>query len=263
MSRPRTLHIVDLQSLDEDRLGEQLSVVWELEVGQTVTPPQGLPEHIYASAFDDPSTLAVHRCHALGSRHLRADSNRYQAPSGPESTSRHISLNRPPCPSPRPCASTFSWLTTLPGQDTIGAACHSCILLRHRARNCNHRLSSEPVAEAGKTMREKFGLSSLSSIARSWSRSVALMGCTPTCSRCTHGHRQYGLAPANPRLTPPCGTSTPSPRNLKSGKRFAFDVLDRRRGPPRRTLVRVAIAGGRIRHRHPPHHCCAPARRSL
>jgi hypothetical protein len=26
-------HVVDLQSLDEDRLGEQLSVIWELEVG--------------------------------------------------------------------------------------------------------------------------------------------------------------------------------------------------------------------------------------
>ncbi len=39
-------HIVELQSLDEDRLGEQLAVIWELEVGQTVTPAQGLPEHI-------------------------------------------------------------------------------------------------------------------------------------------------------------------------------------------------------------------------
>src|SRR5690625_1091530 len=37
-------HVVDLQSLDEDRLGQQLSVVWELEVGHTVTPAQGLPE---------------------------------------------------------------------------------------------------------------------------------------------------------------------------------------------------------------------------
>jgi hypothetical protein len=33
-------HVVELQSLDEDRLGEQLSVIWELEVGQTVTPPR-------------------------------------------------------------------------------------------------------------------------------------------------------------------------------------------------------------------------------
>ena len=52
----RLSHIVDLQSLDEDRLGEQLTVVWELEVGQTVTPPQGLPERIHPESFDAPST---------------------------------------------------------------------------------------------------------------------------------------------------------------------------------------------------------------
>ena len=44
---------MDLQSL-----GEQLSVIWELEVGQTVTPAQGLPELIYPEAFDDLVTLA-------------------------------------------------------------------------------------------------------------------------------------------------------------------------------------------------------------
>ena len=33
-----THHVVSLQSLDEDRLGTELDVVWELEVGQTVAP---------------------------------------------------------------------------------------------------------------------------------------------------------------------------------------------------------------------------------
>ena len=42
----RLSHKVELQCLDEDRLGEQLSVIWELELGQSVTPPQGLPEQI-------------------------------------------------------------------------------------------------------------------------------------------------------------------------------------------------------------------------
>ncbi len=32
-SQARTQHVVTLQSLDEDRLGEELRVVWELEVG--------------------------------------------------------------------------------------------------------------------------------------------------------------------------------------------------------------------------------------
>ncbi|MBT8224277.1 MAG: DEAD/DEAH box helicase [Dactylosporangium sp.] len=51
-------HAVTLQALDEDRLGEELTVVWELEVGHTVTPAQGLPTQIAPEAFDDPNTLA-------------------------------------------------------------------------------------------------------------------------------------------------------------------------------------------------------------
>ena len=51
-------HAVTLQAMDEDRLGEELTVVWELEVGHTVTPAQGLPTHINPDAFDDPNTLA-------------------------------------------------------------------------------------------------------------------------------------------------------------------------------------------------------------
>ena len=37
-------HVVSLQSLEEDRMGEELSVIWELEVGQAVIPDQGLPD---------------------------------------------------------------------------------------------------------------------------------------------------------------------------------------------------------------------------
>lgn len=51
-------HVVDLQSLDEGSLGAQLSVVWELEVGHTVTPAQGLPDVIHADGFDQPEMLA-------------------------------------------------------------------------------------------------------------------------------------------------------------------------------------------------------------
>src|SRR4051812_46149062 len=51
-------HAITLQALDEDRLGEELTVIWELEVGQTVTPAQGLPTHINPDGFDDPNTLA-------------------------------------------------------------------------------------------------------------------------------------------------------------------------------------------------------------
>ena len=73
-------HVVDLQSLDEDRLGEALSVVWELEVGHTVTPAQGLPEAINPDAFDDPATLAGFVDAMRWGAVTSADPNRYQAP---------------------------------------------------------------------------------------------------------------------------------------------------------------------------------------
>ena len=73
-------HVVDLQSLDEDRLGEQLSVIWELEVGHTVTPAQGLPEQINPEGFDDPITLAGFIDAMRWGAVTSADPNRYQAP---------------------------------------------------------------------------------------------------------------------------------------------------------------------------------------
>ncbi len=73
-------HVVDLQSLDEDRLGEQLAVIWELEVGQTVTPAQGLPETIHPEGFDDPVTLAGFVDAMRWGAVTSADPNRYQAP---------------------------------------------------------------------------------------------------------------------------------------------------------------------------------------
>ena len=56
---PRLDHTVALQSLDEDRMGEELTVVWELEVGNSVVPDRGLPEAISAEAFDAPDTLGA------------------------------------------------------------------------------------------------------------------------------------------------------------------------------------------------------------
>ena len=73
-------HVVDPQSLDEDRLGEQLSVIWELEVGHTVTPAQGLRDLIYPEAFYDPVTLAGFIDAMRWCAVMSADPNRYQAP---------------------------------------------------------------------------------------------------------------------------------------------------------------------------------------
>lgn len=73
-------HVVDLQSLEEDRLGSELSVVWELEVGHTVAPDQGLPETITGDGFDDPNTLAAFVDAVRWGAVTSADPNSYQAP---------------------------------------------------------------------------------------------------------------------------------------------------------------------------------------
>jgi hypothetical protein len=77
---PGVTHVVDLQSLEEDQLGTELSVVWELEVGHTVAPDQGLPETIAPEAFDDPNTLAAYVDAVRWGAVTSADDNSYQAP---------------------------------------------------------------------------------------------------------------------------------------------------------------------------------------
>ncbi|UYM05487.1 DISARM system SNF2-like helicase DrmD [Solicola gregarius] len=52
-------HAVTLQSVEDDRLGEELRVVWELEPGRSLTPPQDLPTDLVPERFDDPARLAA------------------------------------------------------------------------------------------------------------------------------------------------------------------------------------------------------------
>lgn len=52
-------HAVTLQSLQEDRLGHELRVVWELEQGRSALTHLGLPEKIDPAKFDDPNKLAA------------------------------------------------------------------------------------------------------------------------------------------------------------------------------------------------------------
>lgn len=151
-------HVVGLQSLDEDRLGEQLSVVWELEVGHTVTPAQGLPETIYAEQFDDPTTLAGFVDAMRWGAVTSADPNRYQAPfwSGANVEAYQLEPLRRALGAPR---------TNLLLADDVGLGktieaglVIQELLLRHRARTavivCPPSLSLKWQDE----MRDKFGL---------------------------------------------------------------------------------------------------------
>jgi len=238
-------HVVDLQSLDEDRLSETLSVVWELEVGQTVTPAQGLPDTIRPELFDDPTTLAGFIDALRWGAVTSADPNRYQAPfwSGVNIEAYQLEPLRRALGSPR---------TNLLLADDVGLGktieaglVIQELLLRHRARTavivCPPSLSLKWQDE----MRDKFGLDFI--IVNS-----ELMA---------QVRRTHGLH-ANPFLMYPRVIVSmawlPQVRaqrllrdvyaqatNPKSGKRYAFDVLvvDEAHhvapsGPP-------AIAGGR------------------
>jgi hypothetical protein len=83
-------HAVTLQSLEEDRLGQELRVIWELEPGRSLRPDLGLPTHIEATTFDDPNRLAAFIDAFRWGAITSADSQVVQAPfrSGSGATSR-------------------------------------------------------------------------------------------------------------------------------------------------------------------------------
>ncbi len=238
-------HVVDLQSLDEDRLGEQLSVVWELEVGQTVTPAQGLPEHIHPEGFDDPVTLAGFVDAMRWGAVTSADPNRYQAPfwSGVVVEAYQLEPLRRALASPR---------TNLLLADDVGLGktieaglVLQELLLRHRARTAVIVCPPSLALKWQDEMRDKFGLQFV--IVNS-----ELMA---------QVRRSHGLH-ANPfllyprvivsmawlpkvraqRLLRDVYAQTTSP---KSGKRFAFDVLIVDEAHHVAPASPSAVAGGR------------------
>lgn len=151
-------HVIDLQSLDEDRLGEQLSVVWELEVGHTVASLQGLPNVIYAEAFDDPTTLAGFVDAMRWGAVTSADPNRYQAPfwSGVNVEAYQLEPLRRALGAPR---------TNLLLADDVGLGktieaglVIQELFLRHRARTAVIVCPPSLALKWQDEMREKFGL---------------------------------------------------------------------------------------------------------
>lgn len=151
-------HVVELQSLDEDRLGEQLQVVWELEVGQSVSPAQGLPERISADGFDDPSKLAGFIDALRWGAVTSARSDRFQAPfwSGAKVEAYQLEPLRRALEAPR--ANLLLADDVGLGKTIEAGLVIQELLLRHRARSvvivCPPSLSLKWQDE----MREKFGL---------------------------------------------------------------------------------------------------------
>ena len=133
-------------------------MVWELEVGHTVAPDQGLPETISPDGFDDPNTLAAFVDAMRWGAVTSADANSYQAPfrSGANVEAYQLEPLRRALQSAR---------TNLLLADDVGLGktieaglVIQELLLRHRARSvvivCPPSLSLKWQDE----MREKFGL---------------------------------------------------------------------------------------------------------
>jgi hypothetical protein len=151
-------HVVRLQSLEEDQLGNELAVVWELEAGHALAPDQGLPETISPDRFDDPNTLAAFVDAVRWGAVTSADDRSYQAPfrSGANVEAYQLEPLRRALQSAR---------TNLLLADDVGLGktieaglVIQELLLRHRARSviivCPPSLQLKWQDE----MREKFGL---------------------------------------------------------------------------------------------------------
>ena len=151
-------HVVRLQSLDEDRLGQELGVVWELEVGQTIAPDQGLPETISPDGFDDPNTLAAFVDAVRWGAVTSADGNAFQAPfrSGANVEAYQLEPLR---------RALLSARTNLLLADDVGLGktieaglVIEELLLRHRARSVVIVCPPSLALKWQDEMREKFGL---------------------------------------------------------------------------------------------------------
>lgn len=155
---PGLTHVVSLQSLDEDRLGQELTVVWELEVGHTVAPNQGLPETVRPEAFDDPNTLAAFVDAVRWGAVTSAAADSYQAPFRSGANVEAYQL----VPLSRALQSSRTNLLLADdvglGKTIEAGLVVQELLLRHRARSvvivCPPSLSLKWQDE----MREKFGL---------------------------------------------------------------------------------------------------------
>jgi superfamily II DNA or RNA helicase len=224
-AKAETQHVVSLQSLEEDRMGEELAVVWELEVGHTVVPDRGLPESISADAFDDPNTLGAFVDAVRWGAITSADAKAFQSPFRSGAKLEPYQLE----PLRRALASLRTNLLLADdvglGKTIEAGLVIEELLLRHRARSviivCPPSLSLKWQAE----MREKFGLDFV----------------IVDSQRMAQARRAFGLA-ANPfRLFPRCIVSMawlPSVRaqrllrdvlaevgQANSARRYAFDVL--------------------------------------
>lgn len=151
-------HVVALQSIDEDRLGEELSVVWELEVGNTLVPDQGLPERLTAETFDDPNTLGAYVDAVRWGAVTSADESSFQSPFRSGANVEAYQLE----PLRRALASARTNLLLADdvglGKTIEAGLVIQELLLRHRAQTVAIVCPPSLAIKWQEEMREKFGL---------------------------------------------------------------------------------------------------------
>jgi superfamily II DNA or RNA helicase len=79
-TRQRLQHAVSLQSVEDDRMGDELKVVWELEPGKSLKAQQDLPRQIAPDRFDKPDRLAAFIDALRWGAITSADARSFQAP---------------------------------------------------------------------------------------------------------------------------------------------------------------------------------------
>ncbi len=69
-----------MQAMGDDRYGDELRVLWEIESGTNLVPERGLPHLLDADRIDDPSTLAAFVDALRWGAVTSADPSAFQAP---------------------------------------------------------------------------------------------------------------------------------------------------------------------------------------
>ncbi len=151
-------HAVTMQSVEEERYGRELTVIWELEPGRSVVREQGLPEAIRADRFDEPKTFAAYvdalRWGALTS----ADPRTLQAPFRSSASIEAYQLEplRRAIDSPR--ANMLLADDVGLGKTIEAGLVIQELLLRHRARSAIIVCPAGLVIKWQEELRDKFGL---------------------------------------------------------------------------------------------------------
>lgn len=151
-------HAVSLQSIEEDRYGDETTVVWELEPGRSVVEDEGLPDQIDPDKIDDPKTLAAFIDALRWGAATSADSRSYQAPfrSGARTEPYQLEPLRRALQAPR--ANLLLADDVGLGKTIEAGLVVQELLLRHRARSVIVVCPAGLVLKWQDEMLEKFGL---------------------------------------------------------------------------------------------------------